>query len=259
MITTYEMKMKELELVDEGRLITLDTGIIGKYIKHTKNTITYEDIKTGRILKSPVETLYKVGVKYIRPEEIRSNIWVKMERTSHKRFDENKCNFDDFIVRTVLIDDIICKFGEEKFNRIKNNNDVAELFNFIKYGISLPSPIRSLFIEMLQEIVNEFKFFTDIEPNDTEKHEIKNLFYNFLLDKNPTVASRMFRNRVLLGKKPYCMFYEKNKKQLASEKTNSYSLNRSMEFIYNMYLQNNKFYPFLLKNVLSKLTFIKEN
>lgn len=256
---TYEMKLKELELIEEGNLITIDTGIVGKYIKHTANTITYEDIQTRRIKKSPVETLFKTGVKFTNPSETRSNKWVKMERTSHKRFDENKCNFDDFIVRTVLIDDIICKFGEEKFNKIKNNDDVNELFNFIKYGISLPNPIRSLFIEMLQGIVNEFKFFTNVEPDDTQRHEIKNLFYNFLLDKNPTIASRMFRNTVLLGTKPYYIYYEKNRKDISTEKTNSYSLNRSMEFIYNIYLQNNEFYPFLLKNVLNRLTFKKQN
>lgn len=255
---TYEMKLNELKSIKEGDLITIDTGIIGKYIKHTKNIITYENTKWKVISESPVETLFKIGAVNITPEEIRSNEWVEMKKTKHKRFDENKINFSDFIVRTVLADDVICKFGEEKFNKIKNN-DINELFNFIKYGIALPNPVRNLFIEILQGIVSEFKFFTNVEPNNIQKHEIKNLFYNFLLDKNPTIASRCFRNTVLLGNKPYYMCYEKDRRRQSAEKTNSYSLSRSMEFIYNMYSQNNEFYPFLLKNVLNRLTFKKEN
>lgn len=252
MIKTYETKLAELENLKEGDLITIDEGLICKYIKHNKNKVTFKNIKENRTCTAPIEILYKIGGEIVTPQETRSGIWRKMEKTKHKQSPEY--NVDDFITKTLLNDDLITEFGQEDFDKIKNN-DVTQLFEFIKFGIALPTQKRSLVLEMLKNIISEFKFFIDAEPNKIEEHEIKNLFFNFLLDKNISYTSREARKRVLLGKKPFYIYFNKILTGLSSEKANSYSLNRSIEFIYNLYLQNNKFYPYLLKSVFNNLQF----
>lgn len=247
---SYKEKMRLLSDEDVS-IITLDTGHLAKYMRHSAQAIKCEILEDGTIYTIPIEALYDIGDVDVNPEEVRLSIWESIPKKIHKKIKNNsKANKStDFITTTLIQDELIVNFGRNRFNKIKNN-DVNELFNFIIFGRYTQHIQKLMFIKTLKKIVDEFDFGEVKKPSTLDKHEIKNMFFNFLLSKNPSIHSRETKCKLFFGRKQFIIdSEEKNKRNFLIAKNNMYSLDRSLDFLYNLYLQNNDFYPYFLKEI----------
>lgn len=251
---SYKEKMKLLS--DESiSIITLDTGHLAKYMRHSTQVIKCEILEDGTIYTIPIEALYDVGEVDIVPEKTRLSVWESIPKKIHKKIKNNSKtnNSTDFIIATLIQDELIANFGRNRFNKIKND-DINELFNFITYGRYAQHTQKLMFIKTLKRIIDEFDFGEINKPSTLDKHEIKNLFFNFLLSKNPSIHSREIKCKLFFGKKQFIIdSEEKNKQSFLTAKNNIYSLDRSLDFLYNLYLQGNEFYPYFLKEIFSNI------